>query len=118
MRFLGVVACLVFSTLAHAKPAEIWECQQNSYDNWKNILVVATVEGDRRSGQIEVAGTTQVAAFSVQGFNRRWDFGTAEDPVRFAFIIKPNGDAQYYDFGQESTTKPSNFMFCRQRRVK
>ena len=118
MKFVCAIACLVLSAVAHGKPIEIWQCQQNSYDNWSNILVVATVEEGRNSGEITVAGVTHTASFEVEGFDRRWDFGTKDNPVRFAFVIKPNGDAHYFDFRDGTTAKSSNFMFCRQRRVK
>jgi hypothetical protein len=118
MKLVSAIACLVLSAVAHGKPIETWQCQQHSYDDWSNILVVATVEEGRRSGEITVAGVTHTAIFQVEGFDRRWDFGTTDNPVRFAFIVQPNGDATYFDFRDGGTAKPSNFMFCRQRRAK
>jgi hypothetical protein len=77
--------------------------------------VTATVENGREKGKIAVAGVTQDAVFRVEGFNRRWDFGLLPDGnYRYSFIIKPNGDAAYYDFGKGGEASPSNIMKCRQ----
>ena len=82
--------------------AETWRCQNNrgyAFSESIPILVVATRFTDG-SGTIKVAGVTQQAAFSVDGFDRRWDFGPAlkNGHTRYAFVIQPNGNAGYYDF--------------------
>jgi hypothetical protein len=58
-----------------AAPVETWECKDYMESGWKNIIVVATIDEDRATGSIEVAGTTQPTIYHVKGFNRRWDFG-------------------------------------------
>lgn len=109
------VALLTASAMAHVNPVETWQCRDRFASNWKSVLVTATVDSGREKGQIAVAGVTQEAAFRVQGFDRRWDFGLMDDgSYRYAFIIQPNGDAAYYDFGKAATAKPSNLMTCRQ----
>ena len=108
---------LVYGVVAHANPIELWECQQKSYGDWSNILVVVSVEEGRQAGAVAVAGITHRAQFRVDGFDRRWDFGSKEDPYRYAFVVRPNGDAQYFDFGTAKSAKPSNFMHCRQRKI-
>jgi hypothetical protein len=114
MKTLIALLSLAYSVTAYAKPVEIWECQE-PYGNWSNILVVVTIEEGRQLGIVAVAGITHHAQFSVNGFDRRWDFGSKEDPLRYSFVVRPNGDAQYFDFGSAKTAKPSNFMHCRQR---
>ena len=105
---------LFFSSFANADPIEIWECKE-TYGSWDKILVRAVVEKGRKIGTVEVAGVKHNSGFAVKGFNRRWDFGLADDlTYNFAFIIQPNGDASYYDFSTESKAKPSIFMKCRQ----
>jgi len=112
--YLAVVL-LTASAMAHATPVETWECRDRFAVNWKSILVTATVESGREKGNIAVAGITQEAVFRVEGFDRRWDFGLlANGSYRYSFIIEPNGDAAYYDFGEAGTAKPSHLMTCRQ----
>lgn len=104
---------------ATSKPVEIWECRDFFADDWKNILVRATVDSGRTKGTIAVAGVTHEAKFQVEGFDRRWDFGlSAEGRYRYAFTIEPNGDAKYFDFGSgnEMTAKASNLMKCREKK--
>jgi hypothetical protein len=115
MKLTLAVSCLSIVSVAQAKPVEIWECQESSFGNWNNILVVATADDGRRSGSIQVAGVTHHAQFQIEGFDRRWDFGSISDPFRYAFVIQPNGSALYYDFGGESKAKARNIMHCRQR---
>lgn len=115
MKTFIALLSLAYSVTAYAKPVEKWECQQHSYENWSNILVVVTIEEGRKLGDVAVAGITHHAQFSVNGFDRRWDFGSKDDPLRYSFVVRPNGDAQYFDFGNAKTAKPSNFMHCRQR---
>ena len=46
-------------------------------------------------GEVTVAGITHPAFFAVEGVNLRWQFG---DDSQYAFIIRPDGSAGYYDF--------------------
>lgn len=106
---------LTASATAQASPVEKWECM-DVIGSWETILVTATVETGRKKGNISVAGVTHAAEFQVAGFDRRWDFGPMPNRgYRYAFVIRPNGDASYFDFGNEAkaTAKPSNFMMCR-----
>lgn len=112
--FLALVL-LIASAMAHATPVEVWECR-DVYGSWESILVTATVETGRKKGNLSVAGITHAAMFEVAGFDRRWDFGLLPDrSYQYTFIIKPNGDAAYFDFGSKAKAKPSNFMTCRQK---
>jgi hypothetical protein len=107
------VALLAASAAAQASPVETWECR-DMFGNGP-VLATATVESGRAKGKIAVAGVTQTSAFHVDGFDRRWDFGPLPDGAfKYSFIIKPNGDAMYFDFGMGKTAKPSNFMKCSQ----
>src|SRR3569832_1699268 len=110
--FLLMLCC--FCIVAKAKPVEEWRCK-DVYGKWDTILVTTTVEEGRQAGTVSVAGVTHNAQFEVAGFDRRWDFGLLLDGTyKYAFIIRPNGDATYYDFDIEKKSKPSNFMKCRQ----
>jgi len=117
MRLLIAVVLLTAGAIAQAAPAEVWECK-DVYASWDTILVTATVEDGRQIGNISVAGVTHAAHFQVAGFDRRWDFDLLPNrSYRYSFIIKPNGDATYFDFGNEEKAMPSNFMKCRQERT-
>lgn len=106
---------VVASAAVHAKTIETWECKEYYAQNWTNILVTAYIEEGRQTGSISVAGVIQGSSFHIAGFDRRWDFGLlADGTYQYSFFIQPNGDAQYYDFSNQSKAKPSNFMRCRQ----
>jgi hypothetical protein len=117
MKKLFITLLLLISHPAFSSEVtETWECQENSYGNWKTILVQAQVLKGRTEGKIHVAGVTHSTAFEVQGFNRRWDFGLShEGTYKFAFLVKPNGTASYYDFSLESKSEPSMILHCRQK---
>ncbi len=112
MRLPLAVVLLIFCSAANSKEVEAWACK-DLIQPGGDVLVTATVEEGRKTGTIYVAGVTHKARFEVEGFDRRWDFGPLRDSsFRYAFIIKPNGDGAYYDFGTDKKTKPSNFMKC------
>jgi hypothetical protein len=109
---------LSMKVAAAAAPIEIWECKEG-YDSWDNILVIATVEDGRQYGEILVAGVTHKSQFQIQGFDRRWDFGLAENGrFKYAFVIAPNGRGSYYDFSLSKETKPNMLMHCRETHSK
>jgi hypothetical protein len=121
MRLLVAVVLLIVSATAsamgQAKPVEKWECRDYVADNWKNILVKATIDSARETGTIFVAGVEQKTQFAVEGFNRRWDWGTSSSGgTRFSFVIAPDGIGRYYDFGDAThLEKAQDVMKCRQR---
>lgn len=114
MKRFAAVVLLTASAATHASPIEVWDCA-DAFNPEGPVLVTATVESGRKKGHISVAGVTKAAAFEVAGFDRRWDFGLLQNGrYRYAFIIEPNGDAKYFDFGDAKTARPSNLMKCRQ----
>lgn len=117
MKKLLITLLFVFCHSAFADEViETWECQENSYGKWTNILVQANVIKGRKEGKIHVAGVTHNTAFEVKGFNRRWDFGLSDEGTyKFAFVVKPNGTASYYDFSLESQSGSSMILHCRQK---
>ena len=105
------------SVMAQAEPVEVWECKD--FIDEGSVLVTATVDSSRETGMITVAGVTHHTKFSVEGFNRRWDFGPKDHPTRYAFIIKPDGTGLYYDFSTgDQQMRASEVMKCRQRKGK
>ncbi|MEJ1296367.1 MAG: hypothetical protein RPU52_16165 [Candidatus Sedimenticola sp. (ex Thyasira tokunagai)] len=111
-RFIGLL--LILPSISHAEVIEEWECKDWT-GNWNNIIVRAFVNEGRLSGRIEVAGVGHKTEYAVNGFNRRWDFGLAEDQTyNYAFIVEPNGNASYYDFTRESKAKASMHLKCRE----
>lgn len=114
MKVLPIVVLLMIVSTAEAKPIEVWECK-DMYADSETVLVTATVEEGRKKGSISVAGVTHSTRFEVAGFDRRWDFGLLPSrSYRYAFVIEPNGDARYFDFGGEKEAKARNVMKCRQ----
>ena len=46
-------------------------------------------------GEVSITGITHRARFSVEGLDRRWDFG---ENGEYAFVINAQGGGAYYDF--------------------
>jgi hypothetical protein len=105
-------------SLFAAAPVETRECEDYGEPGWSKIMGVATIDADRTTGSIEVAGTTQATIYHVEGFNRRWDFGPKKGGgYSYSFVIKPDGTGLYYDFTQEdNAVRASMVMDCRQRK--
>lgn len=115
---IGVAALALSSTvLAEDRVvAEVWECADHSDGAWRTILLSATVNQNRTTGQIVAAGTTQWAAFEVAGIERRWDFSLDDEGYfNYTLVISPNGDGRYYDFSKARKGRPSIVMKCRQK---
>ena len=111
--FVAAVALCSVVLADGAKPVEVWECKD--FVSPGPVLVTAMVESNRDTGNITVAGVTQATVFNLAGFNRRWDFGLLSDGTyKYAFVIEPNGDGEYFDFGREKNAHPSSLMKCRQ----
>ena len=107
----------MFSLPIHADViAESWACTDTPYT--KEILVMAVTFSNKESGSIAVAAMVQSAEYSVQGFNRRWDFGKVKTngALPYTFIIEPDGTAKYYDFSTsvDGKSSPSQIMHCKQ----
>ena len=98
---------------------ELWECfDALQYRLWKSSLgekgpVLARLKrlrvGNFEFGEVEVSGSTQEAKFTVQGINRRWDFGYG---FKYTFLIRPNKSAAYFDFTIEKKAKPRQYFVC------
>jgi hypothetical protein len=116
---LGFGLILVVGT-ALADVAETFNCRAGGAaalfnPDWEdNILLVATVNEDRTSGTIQVAGITHNARYWVEGIDRRWNWGDGKD-WKYSFIIKPDGSAAYYDLSHVEpgeSTGPRDFFVC------
>jgi len=119
MRVILLILSLVVSLNVSAdETIERWKCYKDKYSS--NVLVTATVKKGRTEGEIQVAGVVHEASFKVVGFNRRWNFSLDKVGYRFAFIIKPAGDASYYDFNGVDVVgtkiEPSMFLHCSQKK--
>jgi hypothetical protein len=116
----GVVA-LVLAGGAAAQSAETWECQAFTGWEWADgrpILVVAKHD-EKNVGTVSVAGTVQTAVYSVQGFDRRWDFGPriGTKRVAYSFVMQPNGHASYFDFSMaddKGRASPRQQFVCKE----
>lgn len=118
MGYVSKLACLLIvllTPLSHAQVIETWECKELRDKKW-NVVVIAEVLNQNNLGRIRVAGIVHSAYFRVKGFNRRWDFGeSADGTFDYALVIKPDGEASYYEFedvfaGQE--VQPTHRVHC------
>lgn len=70
-------------------------------------------------GTVRLVGLIeQEARFSIDGLNRRWNFGQDDSGYDFAIVIAPNGDGNYYDFSHVpvgETTSASQLYSCERR---
>ena len=103
-----LVIVISFTTFAGLANAQQWNCY--SIGSYSKPIVVVTADTKKNTGTVKVADTIQSASYSVQGFNRRWDFG---DSNNYAFVIEPDGDASYYDLSR-SDRVPSQHLYCKE----
>ena len=115
------LAILILSPLANPaisqEALETWRCSDFSPFQ-DEVLVVAIIHEGRSAGSIRVAGTTYTTAFSTQGFDRRWDWKNSG--VEYAFVIRPNGGAAYFDFSfadDNGMADPRQLYSCTDREV-
>ena len=113
-----LILALSLTAPLHAAAAEVFECREENVDSYP-ILVVATVNDDRQTGVIEVAGTSYETRYGVNGFDRTWVFGEDNE---FGFIIEPSGRAKYglldalvLSGFDEFDGVPIQLFHCRQR---
>ena len=132
MRYLLAIIVLVWSTSALSEVSETWECWDYVQGRNGDALVTLLRKpirrggGDERADQIVaetgtviVAGAKYHAIFSIDGFNRRWDFGEKPGDKATgdrAFVIKPDGTGLLYDFTKESSSRPEDVFICFQKK--
>lgn len=114
MRLL--IATLVLAS--GAASAEVFTCQSGTeWDEGREVVLLAVVNEDGRSGTVKVAGVSHRARVTREGIDRRWDFDLGSNSVyRYAFVISPDGIGRYYDFagkGPGHTVTPAKEFICR-----
>ena len=95
---------------------ERWECFDFVYGSKK--LGTLTVGRYGIAGTVDFAGIVANTQYSVQGIDRRWDWGWDTDGRSdYAFVISPDGTGKFYNFGSsnDGTAKPSDFFKCKRR---
>ena len=115
---MRTIAALLIFLSGPALAGETWECAEDTvFNDWSEILVVATSDPENHAGKIGVAGVTHNAKFLVRGFNRTWVFGCAKDNCDYMFVIQPNRKGDYVDFsdGSGDAKRASQTYQCRQR---
>ena len=80
---------------------KIWNChsieheiRRRAFGEKPKKILTLTAVGD--SGAVYVSNMRWHASYSVQGTDRRWDFGP--DGSVYAIVMDPDGKAGYYDF--------------------
>lgn len=81
---------------ATAALGETFECRNPAEDKNAPILVVATVNDDRETGTIKVAGVKYETNYWVNGFDRVWAWGYEDEEPQFWLMIEPDGTGLYY----------------------
>lgn len=111
--FITSLLCLLVSESVFSETLEKWACREPYASG--DPLVVATVEEGRKTGSIFVSGVTKKSQFSVDGFDRRWNFDLREDGYfSYSFVIRPNGDGLYYSFLSKEKVGPTYIMKCKE----
>lgn len=101
MTKLGLL--LVGFSLAFTAFAEVQTF--NCYANGE-IVLVAVVNDDGKTGTIKVSGTTFETACVVQGINRGWDWVLNErNTYTYVLVVTPDGIGIYKDFSSPKASK-------------
>jgi hypothetical protein len=123
-RFLVLLLLPFLSGAAFGKTFECTEAFETILealvDENPEVLVVATISADGKSGTIEVADTTFNAEYQVEGFDRAWRFFTGKgQKFGYLFLIQPDGTASYYDHetSQGEPTSPDQVYFCHEMKI-
>lgn len=82
---------------ATAVLGETFECRDPAEDKNSPVLVVATVNDDRETGTIKVAGVKYETDYWVNGFDRVWAWDYEDEEPQFWLIIEPDGTGLYYE---------------------
>ncbi len=93
---LVISALLVISAGAEAGEAKkiIWSCKEEPYGS-ENILWL--VEWGENS-YIKVFDERISASYSMDGLDKRWDWGLEADGYDYAITLGPDRIANHYDF--------------------
>ncbi len=120
---LAATALMGASSTAHA---ETWECaiigatqkviltQESDPALSDNRYVPGTVTGPY--------GKKHTAEVSIDGFDRRWDYATADKIGVYAVFMGPSGLAGFYDFSnpeeEAGTRLPEHLLSCEESKAK
>lgn len=103
---------------ADVTASELWECgvyTRIGTTDWSSRAATLTIHSDGNSGEARIAGQAFDASYTIEGINRRWDWGS-----RYSIVLRPDGEAAYYDFNfadEEGRAKPRMTLPCRRATV-
>ena len=124
---LKILAFIAFAAMTVSGPAnaETWECaiilatqkviltQESDPALSDNRYVPGTVTGPY--------GKKHTAEVSIDGFDRRWDYVTADKTGVFAVFMGPSGLTGFYDFSnpeeEVGTREPEHLLFCEESKA-
>jgi hypothetical protein len=107
----------VFATAANADLVESWICQKSSNGDWSQVIATASINKGREDGEVEIFAKKNIAYTEFTGTNKIWKFGPTYE---YAFVIKPDGEAMYYDHSKEpkgDAEKSQINLFCKQKEL-
>ncbi|WP_020677489.1 hypothetical protein [Geopsychrobacter electrodiphilus] len=106
-----------FTTIANAEVVESWICQESSNGDWSKIIATVEVNKGKENGKVDIFGESHIATFGTIGTNKSWKYGSSYE---FVFMIKPNGEAMYYDYSKATKgddVKPQITLFCKEKEI-
>lgn len=77
---------------------------------------LGTLEAEPPFGKVDIAGIVAVAFFSIEGLNRRWDWGLSDDGTfDYAVVLDIDGIARFFDFSnsEDGRARSSDIFRCR-----
>ena len=118
-RLLAALPLLILSGAVFGQTFECRDSWRAIFDENAPVLVVATINKDERTGKIKVAGKSFETQYELEGLDHRWDWGSNEedDGYNYAFVIQPDGDGAYFNFGYEDLTTADQVFTCRQQEI-
>lgn len=93
---------------------ERWEC----FDYLgRSKLGTLTVDQYGTSGTVDFNGINASTQFTIQGIERRWDWGWGNGGYDYAIVINAEGTGRFYNFrgSNGGTVKPSHVFKCTRR---
>lgn len=107
---LGTLFFVLFGIITHAE-----ELYYSCKPLFEEIYVINLASNSKGAGWIDFQGSLIKTDFTVEGLEKRWDWLKINSGKSFAFVIRANGRAQYYDFtfaDEDGFAKPRDTFEC------
>jgi hypothetical protein len=111
------ISLIVLILLSGTANAEVFRCMSMTiYSQTMIPSVIAKINEDRKTGEIEIAGTTHQTRYKLEESHHRWDWGDGKnDNFRFMFAIMSDDSAVFMDYGPNAEHNgPGQHFDCKQ----